>query len=552
MLPGHLGAWSFGRSGLPGPFFYFWDSGCCGLVPTTGKRPRSPPWHRRRRKARAKARILCRRGTPTPQALQLLRLHHGSMAFKGRESAQKGRGKQNQAEEATKDVINFGYPQPVVSALQAIATRSTAGLFRDPVAVAADQSVQQLAQTQANTLDKLGKRINGNLRAKRSLQEAATAWLGKIGQHLAALTTRLSTVATRLDQDQTEAMMALQQASVNLEASAQEQVDKALGGMGPIWTQAQEAEVLRLAACLRAFSAVGGGDAGTAVTQALGDIGGAGPSGFLAPSATSLQMIPGREESSFHSTPARSSASGTGMEVTPPESSAKRRWNQRGNRYPRPSKSPRRDLDLSAEPWPKLATGLTPDRPQRPRPSAEEEELIPAISTPPYTWTTAWYHISRQCWEFGAEMIGQVAISDVQEQAIPLLHLIADPAPVVAEGVRLWEALQLTVQQLESEEDLRQLVDQIPQWLTALRDRPQALSATRQGLLTLAHALAGHIYSIDGFGPSTAQEWLFPAELLSQAVPLVGSISQEWDSMALRVVATMPCPLKVVSDEPDL
>ena len=474
------------------------------------------------------------------------------MAPKGRETSQKGRGKQNQPEEATKDAINFGYPQPVVSALQAIATRSTAGLFRDPVAIAADQSVQQLAQTQANTLDKLGKRINGNLRAKRSLQEAATAWLGKIGQHLAALTTRLGTVATRLDQDQTEAMTALQQASVNLEASAQEQVDKALGGMGPIWTQAQEAEVLRLAACLRAFSAVSGGEAGATAVHSLGDIGGPGASGFLAQSATSLHMIPGEAEGSFHSTPARSSASGANMEVTHPDSSAKRRWNQRGNRHPRPSKSPRRELDLSAEPWPKLATGLTPDRPQRLRHPAKGEELIPAVSTPPYTWATAWYHISRQCWELGAEMVGQVAISDIQEQAIPLLHLTADPAPVVAEGVRLWDALQLTVQQLESEEGIRQLIDQIPQWLTALRDKPQALSATRQGLLTLAHALAGHIHSIDGFGPSTAQEWLFPAELLSQEVPLVGNISPDWDSMALRVVATMPCPLRRVPDAPDL
>ena len=89
-------------------------------------------------------------------------------------------------------------------------------------------------------------------------------------------------------------------------------------------------------------------------------------------------------------------------------------------------------------------------------------------------------------------------------------------------------------------------------WLAALRETPLALPATRQGLLTLAHALSGHIYSIDGFGPSTAQEWLFPLELLAQEVPLVGTISQVWDSMALRVVATMPCTLRRVPDEPGL
>ena len=402
---GTLGAWFPGRSGSPGRFCFFWDFGYCGWVLETGKRPRSPPWHRRQRKARAKARLLCHRGDPPPQAVRLLRHHHGSMAPKGRETAQKGRGKQNQSEEATKDAINFGYPQPVVSALQAIATRSTAGLFRDPVAVAADQSVQQLAQTQANMLDKLGKRINGNLRAKRSLQEAATAWLGKIGQHLAALTSRLGTVAARLDQDQMEAMTALQQASVHLEASAQEQVDKALGGMGPTWNSVQEAEVLRLAACLRAFSAVGSGE-GSSAGPFQGDASSLGAASSLAPGPAMPSFQPREIDGHAFSTPARSSTSGAAMEITNPDLSAKRRWNQRGSRHPRPSKSPRRELDLSAEPWARVATGLTPDRPQRTRAFPDEEELIPAVVTPPYTWDSAWYHISRQCWVQGAEYVG--------------------------------------------------------------------------------------------------------------------------------------------------
>ena len=508
--------------------------------------------HRRLRRTRAQIRAASRRRALRGWEAHLLRSHHGSMPPKSKDTPHKGKGRSGTQDETTKDQINFGYPQPVVTALQAIAARSTAGLFRDPVAVAADQSVQQLAQSQANALDKLGKRINGNLRAKLSLQEAATAWMGKIGQHLAALTSRLSTVAARLDQDQAEAITALQQASDNLEASAKEQVDKALGGMGPIWNPAQEAEVLRLAACLRAFSAVGGGEATVAVTSSLGDAGGSGVNSFMASGSAMIPMLSGEEDGSTHSTPARSSASGAAMDVSNPDPSAKRRWNQRGNRHPRPSKSPRRELDLSAEPWPKLATGLTPDRPLRPRHPADEEELIPAVSSPPYTWASAWYHISRQCWELGAEDVGHVATSDMQEQTIPLLHLTADPAPVVAEGARLWDSLQLTIQQLESDADIRQLVERISRWLAALREKPLALPATRQGLLTLAHALSGHIYSIDGFGPSTAQEWLFPSELLAQEVPLVGTLSQVWDSMALRVVATMPCTLRRVPDEPEL
>ena len=472
------------------------------------------------------------------------------MPPKSKDTSHKGKGRAGAQDENTKDQINFGYPQPVVTALQAIAGRSTAGLFRDPVVVAADQSVQQLAQSQANALDKLGKRINGNLRAKLSLQEAATMWIGKIGQHLAALTSRLSTVATRLDQDQSEAITALQQASVHLEASAQEQVNKALGGMGPVWSPAQETEVLRLAACMRAFSAVGGGDSAAFLPAALGEASGSAVHGSVAEGSAML-LGPSGATGSSHSTPARSSPT-SDMDVSNPDASAKRRWNQRGNRHPRPSKSPRRELNLSSEPWSKMATGLTPDRPHRPQHHAEEEELIPAVSSPPYTWTTAWYHVSRLCWELGEDDVGQVVTSDIQEQTFPLSHLTADPAPVVTEGLRLWDALQSTIQQLESDVDTRQLVEQLPVWLAALRETPQALPATRQGLLTLAHAISGHLYSIDGYGPSTAQEWLFPLELLAQEIPLVGTISPVWDSLALRVVATMPCTLRRVPDEPEL
>ena len=472
------------------------------------------------------------------------------MPPKSKDTPNKGKGRAGAQDENTKDQINFGYPQLVVTALQAIAARSTAGLFRDPVAVAADQSVQQLAQSQANTLDKLGKRINGNLKAKLSLQEAATLWIGKIGQHLAALTSRLSTVATRLDQDQSEAITALQQASVHLEASAQEQVNKALGGMGPVWSQAQEAEVLRLAACMRAFSAVGSGDPAAALPAALGGAGGPAWPGSIE-SGSTIMLGPSVTPGSSHSTPARSSTA-SDMEVSNPDASAKRRWDQRGSRQPRPSKSPRRELNLSSEPWSRMATGLTPDRPHRPQHLAEEEELIPAVSTPPYTWSTAWYHISRQCQELGDDNVGQVVTSDIQERAFPLSHLTADPDSVVTEGIRLWEVLKSMTQQLESEADTRHLVEQLPVWLAALRETPRALSATRQGLLTLAHVTSGHLYSIDGFGPSTAQEWLFPSELLAQEIPLVGTIAHVWDSLALRVVATMPCTLRGVPDEPEL
>ena len=320
-----------------------------------------PPWHRRRRRVRSRIRKASRLRPLAPWEVSLLRLHHGSMPPpSARQSAQGPRQGRSDCRRVTERSSAFWVSSSVGRSTSGYCVALYCRPLQDPVAVAADQSVQQLAQSQANALDKLGKRINGNLKAKVSLQEAATAWMGKIGQHLAALTTRLSAVAARLDQDQAEAISALQQASVHLEASAQEQVDKALRGMGPVWTQAQEAEVLRLAACLRAFSAVGGGDTTATGQVSVGDAGVSGASNLMASGSAMAPSFPGGSDGPSFSTPARSSTSGEAMDVSNQDPSAKRRWNQRGNRHPRPAKSPRRELDLSAEPWPRLATGSRP------------------------------------------------------------------------------------------------------------------------------------------------------------------------------------------------
>ena len=55
------------------------------------------------------------------------------------------------------------------------------------------------------------------MKAKTALKEAAHAWLGKFGQHLVALTDRLHNIAAKIDQDQTEAVNALQTATMALE-----------------------------------------------------------------------------------------------------------------------------------------------------------------------------------------------------------------------------------------------------------------------------------------------------------------------------------------------
>ena len=182
----------------------------------------------------------------------------------------------------------------------------------------------------------------------------------------------------------------------------------------------------------------------------------------------------------------------------------------------------------------------------------EDEELIPAVPTPPYTWVTAWGQISRQCWEQGGEFAGHLAISELQDQAMPLPAGTRDPASVLLDGEAAWTALGQTVHQLESTAGILQVMDQMKQVLFACRECPSTLPQLRQGVLILAHAVLGHLYSIDDYGPSTAQEWLFPAEVIARGLPTTGHISNTWSSMALRVLATLPCPLQSVPDEPEL
>ena len=224
--------------------------------------------------------------------------------------------------------------------------------------------------------------MSGNAKAKQALREASLVWVGKLGQHLAALTSRLQTVADRLDRDQSEAISELQAATVHLASGTDEQISQALASLGPVWSPPQETEVLRLAASLRAFAAVmvgpASGQQGQIGPQAVASGSGSfvGAVGFQGTSllagegsgnvAALFPASPGAQGvASTSSTPARSMASGDNMDTSGTETNAKRRWNQRGNRHPRPSKSPRRELDLAAEPWAKAATGLTPERPSR-------------------------------------------------------------------------------------------------------------------------------------------------------------------------------------------
>ena len=460
-------------------------------------------------------------------------------------SQQKGKGK-GAGQEEHLDIIQFGLPQPVTSALQAISARSTAGLFRDAAALPSDQTAQQVAQSRANSLDRLNKRLNGNIKAKAVLRDAAQAWLGKFGQHLMALTDRLHNIAAKLDQDQNDAIEALQAATLSLAVDPQDQVQAALASLGPIWTTGQEAEVLRLASQLRAFSAVM-----PETQQGFSSGSGVRPNfGLLQPSRFNSLGDGPLQSSELTSPPA------TSMDVSTPEAPAKRRWSFRGSKATRPSKSPRRELILSAEPWSRVSTGLTPGRPHRGPNPADEEELIPATTENQHlTWVEAWRRVVKYCLDHGQELVGQLTRSEVQEASFPVITGEAtEDAQQRSEAI--WYGLPDLLLDNEGVFGAGVMLKQLRDFLRICRDNQNALPRLRQGSLLLALAVEGSLYGLEDFGPSTVQEWLFPAGILTQNVSTCRHIPVTWSSEALKAMVMLPCPfheaLEETTNEPDL
>ena len=118
-------------------FCLVWDSsiGVAARIPRV-RRAASPPWYRRARRARCKARQRLKCGIGTAQDRILLLHHHGSMAPKPASGTketkpQKGKGR---GEELQQNRIHFGLPQSVVQALQSIATRATQDLWSPTIA----------------------------------------------------------------------------------------------------------------------------------------------------------------------------------------------------------------------------------------------------------------------------------------------------------------------------------------------------------------------------------------------------------------------------------
>ena len=470
-----------------------------------------------------------------------------------RDNQPKGRGKgTGTADESQKEALHFGYPAQLVTALQAIASRSTAGLFKDPVAVAADQSVQQLAQSQANVLDKLGKRINGNLKAKASLQDAATAWMGKIGQHLAALTTRLSAVAARLDQDQAEAISALQQASVHLEASAQEQVDKALGGMGPVSGRKPRKQrfcALQLAYEPSAQLVVATPQRRVKCQQAmLVSSVSATPCHPALPMC--LSLFRGRMGRTFRRLP---------DPLLPVEL-----WRLQA-RIPQPNADGTSVATGAHALQRVLAASWTYQRSHGPGWPRAHTRPTTAVATPhgrggaytscgdaPLYVDLSVVPSHQTVCGSGSGTRGSRSYFRAAGASTSCTPSYRRSGPCGCRRRKTMGCLTDFCSAARVRRGYGNLCGATPVMVRRCAREALALPMLRQGLVTLAHAASGHIYSVEGFGPSTAQEWLFPAELLAQEVTLVGHLPATWESLALRVLATMPCPLRRVPEEPDL
>ena len=217
-----------------------------------GKRPHSPSWHRRLRRARSNARYRCQQGRGRQVDFTLLRQHHGSMPPQKQAKSQGKGGKAGS--DAQKTVIEFGLPAAAMTSLQAITSRATQELRHAPAGGVIDGSAEQNAQRRANVMRTLSKRIAGDVRAKTELSEALAGWMVQISQHLQGLVSRIRAISAKIDED-------LQGACVEMRASHEaqmsrttaDQINQAMQALGAVWQPPQEEAIMRIAAGLRLY-----------------------------------------------------------------------------------------------------------------------------------------------------------------------------------------------------------------------------------------------------------------------------------------------------------
>ncbi|OLP89819.1 hypothetical protein AK812_SmicGene28672 [Symbiodinium microadriaticum] len=333
--------------------------------------------------------------------------------------------------------LEFGYPQALTTALQAISSRATHDLWHAPSLQSGDPTAEQIAQRHANILAKLSKRLVGDMKAKEELASALSQWAMTIGQHLAQLVERVRALSSKLDEDLIEACSETETMTTGASLATTERLQQARAALGPIWTIGQEQELFRIAACLRAFGTVadeaavafsGNGDpslqmiargntSGLSHGAALGSLSGSdGSSGPRFGNAPSFQ-------GSSSTVPAEANLVQPAMASSAAAPPLGGRWQKHrcGPRPERPSKSARRDV-AAGVPWVAPVTGRSPEGLSRVPGTQidEDEELLPDTSTQPLSWFASWLRLVGFAISNGSEQVGDLAKHPQQDALLPL------------------------------------------------------------------------------------------------------------------------------------
>ncbi|CAE7211553.1 CEP2 [Symbiodinium necroappetens] len=484
----------------------------------------------------------------------------------------KGRGKGSDANVQTSKV-EFALPQAMVTSLQAITSRSTQELWNNPVSIMGDMSVEQQAQRRAAAMGKLSKRLQGDIRAKEELRVSLLQWLGTLGLHLAGLAQRAKALGDKVDEDLTEACREMRAAlAMQASSATEEQVSAAQAEIGrPIWNGWQEQEIYRIVAAMRAFSVVdvsaslvaaGGptlllpsadapsrgpdplqnwssqGHAGDGSVASFGHGLSAsmmedhGAGSFPVPSDARPDMarragfpptLPAEDgQDPTLEAPSRGSAGDGSTRMT--------RWKRsRGGDGSRPSKSPRRSEPLET-PWPRMATGATPDTARR--------EAVTVVQSAPLVASGD-----------GSALVGEVMRDSMQDEVMPLQDATELRSDVLVAAEELWQALVL-YRDGDGEGAFPSLCLRLQDILNQLRMCPSSLSGVRQGVILLAQVTVGNILDPYSFAPSTAQEWLFPAAIVEHGSLLRGHLPTEISARPeVQVLLARRCPVFWEADD---
>ncbi|CAE7663329.1 unnamed protein product [Symbiodinium microadriaticum] len=408
-----------------------------------------------------------------------------------------------------------------------------------------DLTAEQIAQRRTNATSKLTKRITGNVRAKEDLTRELSLWFARIGQHLLGLLGRIRAIGTKIDEDLIQAIQEMQSyLATQPSAATADQLATASQKLGSVWSSAQEEEIIRMAAMLRAFGATHSnmvtssgsglslGGAAENPNQSV-DQGSEVSFGDLQP--TFLQPLPVPQQPPLET-------------ASPPAVAAGQRWKRRGTTgAARPSKSPRRDVTLPPAPWPTMSTGRTPEgqhRVPQTQIGSDQEELIPDVptGTPTSSWFGHWLQLASFAIQNGNDVVGDLAHDVEQELALPLPAADTDPEQARLLGQQTWEALQLVVRD-QAEHLMLSMCLALHRTLQAIRSAPSVLPEVRQGVLLAAHFTSGGLLDPYSFAPATPQEWLFPSALVERGGPYRGYLAAS-ASLAPEVqgILLQPCP----------